>query len=391
MSWNYRLATNQRLIRFSSFDKIISIHPKLIASHRRPRRNYSVQLPCPSSNRPPIQSVRLLQNGTLEKRKDKVPSTICPSCLKQLQIKVEKSTTIEEKCKCPFCHSFIPTRFVVLPIQRSCDEPETQEQRRLNYFDIFDIQKTFDLDLNQLKRAYHRWQQVVHPDFSQHTQVESSNFGLMYMKEWSMLINQANETLRDDLKRAEYMIELDGRIRLSQETESLTDPTILIEIMEVREQLAEAQSLQEVESIARLNTSSITETLKEISARFKSLAPCRGQKTLEELKELVIRDCFGGTSNTRHKKIGICIVLYTFFCSYCGLRLRFLLLVALVEREAKGSQTSRHFSTFLERPNPSSSSPARFVPLIGFSARTKLRVSKRCCQVKIQKLRQTQS
>lgn len=66
-----------------------------------------------------------------------------------------------------------------------------------------------DLDLNKLKKSYHLWQQIVHPDFSsahKYLNNHPSDISLKYMMDWSVLVNRAKSILTDDLKRAEYLV-----------------------------------------------------------------------------------------------------------------------------------------------------------------------------------------
>ncbi|KAA1119180.1 hypothetical protein PGT21_017126 [Puccinia graminis f. sp. tritici] len=191
---------------------------------------------------------------------------ICPTCSIEIRANFNQTSKIEEKCKCANCQSFIPTDMVIKKIPerdrsvRKSDnegEEEGHEAHRIDYFKLFEVEKTFkDLDLVRLKKAYHQWQQVVHPDFSINNDQladHPSELSLQCMKDWSVLVNRAKSILSDDLKRAEYLIGLHGTVELSQEADSLDNSQLLVEIMEVREQLEEAQTAEAIESIKRTN------------------------------------------------------------------------------------------------------------------------------------------
>ena len=88
------------------------------------------------------------------------------------------------------------------------------------------------------------------------------------MKDWSVLVNQSKNILTDVLKRAEYLLELHGSVKPSEEADSLDNTDLLMEIMEVREQLEEAQTAEGIESIKqtnKLNPRSFGRTGSEVS------------------------------------------------------------------------------------------------------------------------------
>ncbi|KAI9609539.1 hypothetical protein H4Q26_007496 [Puccinia striiformis f. sp. tritici PST-130] len=219
----------------------------------------------------------------------------CPTCSIEITTNFNLINTIQEKCKCSHCMAlFLPNS--------------------IDYFKLFEINKTFKKTIssnNQLKKSYHLWQQIVHPDFSinqKPTQNENSNDysiekSIGYMKDWSVLINRAKSVLTDDLKRAEYLMELHGTVDLSEESDSLDDTDLLMEIMEARELLEDAQTAQEVESIKKSNTQSIQNVLDELDHKFMDLINLTNQQDSsssssssqeqenlsESIKELIIR------------------------------------------------------------------------------------------------------
>lgn len=64
-------------------------------------------------------------------------------------------------------------------------------------------------------------------------------------------MNKAYGTLLNPYTRAEYILQLEG-IHIS-ESESLTDPELIMEVMEAREELDSADSREEVERIRQEN------------------------------------------------------------------------------------------------------------------------------------------
>ena len=76
----------------------------------------------------------------------------------------------------------------------------------MNYFQLFDIEVSFDVDLNHLSQTYQTLQKTVHPDRFAHA---SSQDQLLAVQK-SAEINDAYQTLKQPLKRAEHILTLRG-------------------------------------------------------------------------------------------------------------------------------------------------------------------------------------
>jgi len=99
----------------------------------------------------------------------------------------------------------------------------------------------FAIDAGELQRRYVALQRQLHPDrFATKPAAERA----MALARASDL-NQAYETLKSPLARAEYLLTLKGRAN----ARSLDDPVLLAEAMEWREALAEAADAAEIETM----------------------------------------------------------------------------------------------------------------------------------------------
>lgn len=99
----------------------------------------------------------------------------------------------------------------------------------MTYFELFDLNPSFDIDLSQLKATYRQLQQQHHPDLANDQQSALSK---------SSQINQAYQTLQHVDSRAAYLLEL-KKENYGLEN-SIGDLEFLQHALELREQLDEA-------------------------------------------------------------------------------------------------------------------------------------------------------
>lgn len=83
----------------------------------------------------------------------------------------------------------------------------------------------------------------------------------------SSLLNKAYSTLLKPLSRAIYLLQLQN-IEIS-DSDSFTEPQLLMEIMETNEQISAAEKPSDVEVLEKLNDSRIDACVKEISELYK--------------------------------------------------------------------------------------------------------------------------
>ena len=105
-----------------------------------------------------------------------------------------------------------------------------------NYFELFQLPQAFELDQAALASAYRKVQQQVHPDKFAGTPAAEQRMAVQF----AALVNQAFDTLRHSVKRAEYLLSLAGQGQ-SMENIATTDPGFLMQQMQWREQLADCK------------------------------------------------------------------------------------------------------------------------------------------------------
>ncbi|WP_078119284.1 Fe-S protein assembly co-chaperone HscB [Thiosocius teredinicola] len=105
-----------------------------------------------------------------------------------------------------------------------------------NYFELFGTPVGFVVDTAELANRYRELQKVVHPDRFAAAGEQSQRLSLQS----ATMVNEAYETLKDPLKRAQYLLALNGYDNDKQQT--LDDPAFLMQQMELRETLEDIPS-----------------------------------------------------------------------------------------------------------------------------------------------------
>lgn len=146
----------------------------------------------------------------------------------------------------------------------------------MNYFQIFTLDVKFNIDLNKLTEVYQTLQKTVHPDRFAHG---SSQEKLLSVQK-STLINDAYQTLKNPLKRGEYMLTL-RNVSMPNEQSSFSDNAFLMRQMELREMLSEIKHSDNVDS-AIFEITQILE--EEFKALFKNMQLQLNENTEESNK-----------------------------------------------------------------------------------------------------------
>lgn len=115
-----------------------------------------------------------------------------------------------------------------------------------NFFELFELPVSYDVDLNKVQQAYMALQKQVHPDkFANASDLEKR----ISMQQTSWL-NEAQTTLKDPVQRAVYLLKLNG-IDINLENETTMDAGFLMQQLEMREQLEHIR--KESDSLAALD------------------------------------------------------------------------------------------------------------------------------------------
>ncbi|MFQ6623138.1 hypothetical protein Gotur_002012 [Gossypium turneri] len=208
--------SNSRIPSLSSHFQSASRVPPRYALHFLPNSNFSFQNLC-------SQSAAKLDSST--KR--------CWNC-------VADKTGTTPFLYCDSCRS-------IQPVDLSID-----------YFQIFGLEKKYEIEVDGLEGKYKDWQKKLHPDLV-HSKSEKERG---YAAEQSARVIDAYRTLSKPLSRAIYILRLEG-VDVDEE-QTVSDPELLTEIMEIREAVEEAPDSQALNQIQ----SKMEEKLEESSNSF---------------------------------------------------------------------------------------------------------------------------
>jgi len=119
---------------------------------------------------------------------------------------------------------------------------------------------SFSPDLRQLRKEFLQLQAKSHPDLAPPEQKRQA-------EALSSRINEAYKALQDPLKRAQYLLFLQG-IDVEDDSAKLSENTLLMEVMEAREEVEEAEEEEDLVALRAGNNERIDGSVKVLDAAF---------------------------------------------------------------------------------------------------------------------------
>ncbi|HEY4163657.1 MAG TPA: Fe-S protein assembly co-chaperone HscB [Dongiaceae bacterium] len=151
-----------------------------------------------------------------------------------------------------------------------------------DHFTRLGMPRTFDLDLDKLEKQYLGFQRVLHPDRF----VAKPAKQRMIAESQAVAMNEAFETLQDPLRRAAYLLKLHGRAASVSQDQTVNDPELLMEAMEARETLAEAESIDVIEELQVAAGAKAIDLIAQLSRAFAEEDYERADKLTTRFKYL---------------------------------------------------------------------------------------------------------
>jgi molecular chaperone HscB len=113
-------------------------------------------------------------------------------------------------------------------------------------FELFGLEKRFKQDRTELDARWKDLQRQAHPDRFSAQGAAAQRVAM----QWSVRINEAYQRLKNPLKRAAYLCELHGA-EVNAENNTAMPASFLMQQMQWREELDEAQGVEDLEQISQ--------------------------------------------------------------------------------------------------------------------------------------------
>jgi len=128
---------------------------------------------------------------------------------------------------------------------------KVQPPAPVDYFTFFDFPRKLDLDTVRLEKEFYALSRRLHPDVSAQAESQERDWSL----EQSSMLNDAYRTLKDPIRRTEYLLRLEG-VELEEQSRQATEqarssgelkkqvvpPEMLEEVFELNLQLEELRA-----------------------------------------------------------------------------------------------------------------------------------------------------
>ena len=156
----------------------------------------------------------------------------------------------------------------------------------MNYFELFGIPVSLQIDPSRLRRRYYELSRQYHPDM--HTQSGADPAAIL---EQAALLNTAFKVLGDERQLLRYVLELKGL--LAEEEKYQLSQLFLMELMDINEKLIELEFDPDEEAIADLHRQVLAmeqELLEEIQPIMHAYKDADAPSAaLEKLKEFYFK------------------------------------------------------------------------------------------------------
>ena len=164
-------------------------------------------------------------------------------------------------------------------------------------FELFGLPQRFAQERSEIDARWKELQREAHPDrfaAQGHTAQRAA-------LQWSVRINEAYQRLKDPLKRAAYLCELLGA-PIAAENNTAMPPEFLMEQMEWREALDEADGEEELEALS----DRVTARRREILAEIEQLLDVEGDApaAAQQVRALMFIERFAHDVDSRLAQLG---------------------------------------------------------------------------------------
>ncbi|MGA7905946.1 MAG: Fe-S protein assembly co-chaperone HscB, partial [Candidatus Sulfotelmatobacter sp.] len=162
---------------------------------------------------------------------------------------------------------------------------KVQPPSPVDYFTFFGLPRKLDLDVAALEKDFYELSRKLHPDLNARAGSREQEWSLQQ----SSLLNDAHRTLKDPIKRTQYLLHLEG-VELEEQSKAATEkaratgevkkqivpPGLLEEVFELNMQLEELRANRKLGEDDPGLTEEISKQRQHLEAKYDAL--------LQELK-----------------------------------------------------------------------------------------------------------
>jgi molecular chaperone HscB len=149
-----------------------------------------------------------------------------------------------------------------------------------NFFVLFDLPVSFDVDLKALSERYREAQRAVHPDkFANASEAERR-----LSMQMAARVNEAQAVLKDPLARGRYLLELLG-VDLN-DSDTAFDGAFLMEQMELRERLEDVKASADPHQQLQLIAQDIGAHSKSLIDKMAELLQVADEASLQQARDV---------------------------------------------------------------------------------------------------------
>ena len=116
-----------------------------------------------------------------------------------------------------------------------------------NYFDLFELTQTFDINLDMLETNFRKIQSESHPDRF----VTATTKEKIQSMQTATLANEAYQTLKSPALRAAYLLGLQGIVAIDEKNNQMP-ADFLMQQMEWREMIEDAENAGDISTLESL-------------------------------------------------------------------------------------------------------------------------------------------
>jgi len=158
-----------------------------------------------------------------------------------------------------------------------------------DYYKLIGIPRSLNLSLNDLQNRYYELSRQLHPDrFMQKPEVEQQR-----ALDMSSALNDAYRTLKDPVKRAQYLLSQEG-FDVGEQRSKDVPPELLEEVFELNMALEEMRSgddsaRPQLEAAEKTFTNMLADVDQQIESLFEKYDEMRSRDVLAQIRGLLNR------------------------------------------------------------------------------------------------------